>query len=73
MAAALAALGGMVGIVIATGASVVLAEVMSVPCLLVPTTELLSFVFSAGIGVLFGDFPALRAAPMDPVEALWHE
>jgi putative ABC transport system permease protein len=30
-------------------------------------------VFSAGIGVLFGYFPARRAAQMDPIEVLRHE
>ena len=72
-AVVLAALGGVVGIVIATGASIVLAGVMSVPYLFDPTINLLSFVFSAGIGVLFGYFPARRAAQMDPIEALRHE
>ena len=72
-AVALAALGGIVGIVIATGASFVLAGVMGVPYLFDPTINLLSFVFSAGIGVLFGYFPARRAAQMDPIEALRHE
>jgi putative ABC transport system permease protein len=38
-----------------------------------PTINLLSFVFSAGIGVLFGYFPARRAAQLDPIEALRHE
>ena len=72
-AVALAALGGLVGIVIATAASFVLAGVMEVPYLFDPAINLLSFVFSAGIGVLFGYFPARRAARMDPIEALRHE
>lgn len=72
-AVVLAALGGMIGIVLAAGASVVLAKVMQVPFLFNPTINLLSFLFSAGIGVVFGYFPARRAAQMDPIEALRHE
>ena len=72
-AVVLAALGGIIGIVIATAASIVLAGVMGVPFLFDPTINLLSFVFSAGIGVVFGFFPARRAARMDPIEALRHE
>jgi putative ABC transport system permease protein len=72
-AVVLAALGGLVGIVLATGASIVLANVMEVPYLFNPGVNLLSFIFSAGIGVLFGYFPARRAARMDPIEALRHE
>jgi putative ABC transport system permease protein len=72
-AVVLAALGGLVGIVIATAASFVLAGAMGVPYLFDPVINLLSFVFSAGIGVLFGYFPARRAARMDPIEALRHE
>ena len=72
-AVVLAALGGIIGIIIATGASIVLAGVMGVPYLFDPTINLLSFLFSAGIGVLFGYFPARRAAQMDPIEALRHE
>ena len=50
-----------------------LAAVMEVPYLFNPAVNLLSFVFSAGIGVLFGYFPARRAARLDPIEALRHE
>ena len=72
-AVVLAAMGGIVGIVIATGASIALAQVMDVPYLFDPAINLLSFVFSAGIGVVFGYFPARRAAQLDPIEALRHE
>ena len=68
-AVALAALGGLIGIVLATGASMLLASVMSVPYVFDLTINLLSFVFSAGIGVVFGYFPARRAARLDPIEA----
>ena len=72
-AVVLAALGGLIGIVLATLASIGLADVMEVPYLFNPGVNLLSFLFSAGIGVLFGYFPARRAARLDPIEALRHE
>jgi putative ABC transport system permease protein len=72
-AVVLAALGGLIGIVLATGASIVLAGVMDVPYVFNPMVNLVSFLFSAGIGVLFGYFPARRAARLDPIEALRHE
>ena len=72
-AVVLAALGGLIGIVLATGASMLLANVMKVPYVFNLGVNLMSFVFSAGIGVLFGYFPARRAARMDPIDALRHE
>jgi putative ABC transport system permease protein len=72
-AVALAALGGLVGVVIATGMSMGFAAGMGIPFLFDPAINVLSFAFSACIGVLFGFFPARRAARMDPIEALRHE
>ncbi len=72
-AVALSALGGIVGIILAMLASLGLAKVMQVPYIFDPSINLLSFVFSAAIGVVFGYFPARRAARLDPIEALRHE
>jgi putative ABC transport system permease protein len=50
--------------VLATGASIGLSAVMNLPYAFNPAINLLSFVFSAAIGVLFGYFPrAARRAP----------
>jgi len=72
-AVVLSALGGLVGIAIATVASYALSHYMAVPYVFDVTINVLALVFSAGIGVLFGYFPARRAARMDPIEALRHE
>ncbi len=72
-AVVLASLGGLVGIALATAASIALANVMQIPYLFDPAINLLSFLFSAGIGVIFGFFPARRAAQLDPIDALRHE
>jgi putative ABC transport system permease protein len=72
-AVVLSALGGLIGIVIATAASYGLSTVMTVPYAFDLSINLLSLIFSAAIGVVFGYFPARRAARMDPIEALRHE
>lgn len=72
-AVVLAALGGLIGVVLAALASVVLSGVMGIPFVFSPAVNLASFFFSAVIGVVFGYFPARRAARMDPIDALRHE
>ncbi len=72
-AVVLAALGGLIGIAIATAASLLLTSVMGVPYVFDTTINLVSFGFSALIGVVFGYFPARRAARLDPIDALRHE
>ena len=72
-AVVLSSLGGLIGILIATVASIGLAQLMQVPFLFGPGINLLAFLFSAAIGVIFGYFPARRAARLDPIDALRHE
>jgi putative ABC transport system permease protein len=72
-AVVLAALGGLIGLVLATAASLGLAKLMQIPYQFDPAINLLSFAFSAAIGVVFGYFPARRAARLDPIDALRQE
>jgi putative ABC transport system permease protein len=69
----MSALGGLVGILLGLGASAVGTHFLKIP--FVPSAGIvaLAFMFSAGIGVAFGYFPARRAARLDPIEALRHE
>ena len=69
----LGCLGGLLGIVIAAIASWVLASFMQVPFAFYPGINLLSFGFAALTGIVFGYFPARRAARLDPIEAVRHE
>jgi putative ABC transport system permease protein len=72
-AVVLSSIGGLIGIALATVASLALVSVMQVPYVADPGINLLAFLFSAAIGVIFGYFPARRAARLDPIEALRHE
>lgn len=72
-AVVLSSLGGLIGIALAAGASIALSSLMGIPYLFDPTINLLAFIFSAAIGVIFGYFPAHRAARLNPIDALRHE
>jgi putative ABC transport system permease protein len=72
-AVVLASLGGIAGLLLALLASWALAPLLQVPFLFDPTINLVAFGFSALIGVVFGYFPARRAAALNPIDALRHE
>ncbi len=65
--------GGLIGVVLALGASVALANVLRIPFVLNIPIIVVAVLFSAAIGVIFGYFPARKAARLDPIEALRHE
>jgi putative ABC transport system permease protein len=72
-AVVLSALGGLIGIVLALVACLGLTTLMHMPFLFNPGINLLAFLFSAAIGIVFGFFPARRAAGLDPIVALRYE
>ena len=72
-AVALSALGGLIGIVLALFVCLGLTALMHMPFLFNPGINLLAFVFSAAIGIVFGYMPARRAASLDPIVALRFE
>jgi len=72
-AVVLSSFGGLIGIVVALAASVWLAAMLHVPFVFNAGIVVIAFLFSAAVGVIFGYFPALKAARLDPIEALRHE
>jgi len=72
-AVVLSSSGGLFGILLGLGGSYALKNVLQVPFVFDPGIAVVAFVFSAAVGVVFGYFPALKAARLDPIEALRHE
>jgi putative ABC transport system permease protein len=69
----LSCLGGVLGILLAQVLVLIIAPLMQVPVLFVPQINVIAFLISAAIGVIFGYFPARRAANLNPIDALRYE
>ncbi|MBN8832263.1 MAG: ABC transporter permease [Sphingomonadales bacterium] len=72
-AVVLSCLGGIIGLLIAQLAIAIATPLMQVPWTFDPQINVFAFLISALIGVVFGYFPARRAAGLNPIDALRHE
>ncbi len=72
-AVTLSCVGGITGIILAYFLCDLLAGTVGAPFIFDPKINIIAFVFSAAIGILFGFMPARHAASLDPIEALRHE
>jgi putative ABC transport system permease protein len=72
-AVVLSSLGGLVGIVLALAASFGITALLNIPLIFNGTIIIISFIFSAAVGVIFGYVPAKKAARLNPIDALRYE
>jgi putative ABC transport system permease protein len=69
----LSLLGGVAGVLVGLGAAAGAAALLGLPFVPNVGIALVAFLFSGVVGVVFGYFPAHKAARMNPIEALRHE
>jgi putative ABC transport system permease protein len=69
----LSLVGGLLGITLGGVAAITLAWIAAWPVFIDYQMVLLAFAVSAGVGVFFGYYPALKASRLDPIEALRYE
>jgi len=69
----LSGVGGLIGVVLGITIPFIISTFWGMTTIVTPVAPILAFSISALIGVVFGIYPSVRAAEMDPVEALRHE
>jgi putative ABC transport system permease protein len=71
-------IGGAIGLAVGQGITSVVVKFLPkeahiTSIIIPPSAVMIAFTFSAGVGLIFGMFPAIKAARLDPIEALRHE
>ncbi len=69
----LTALGGLFGMCLGIAISYLLSVLLNLPFTISPTSVVLAIGVSGGIGILFGWYPARKAAALEPIETLRYE
>jgi putative ABC transport system permease protein len=66
-------LGGIIGTIMGIAISIIFTHYLNMPRVISLTSIMLAFIVSAGVGILFGWYPANKAARLQPIEALRYE
>jgi putative ABC transport system permease protein len=66
-------IGGVIGTVLGIGISFIIAKFIKIPPSVSISTIAIAWIFSAGVGIFFGLYPANKASKLDPIEALRYE
>jgi putative ABC transport system permease protein len=69
----LSVVGGIFGVLLGVGSSIVISNTLNWPTLISPISIFASVIFSVLVGVAFGYYPARKAASLDPIDALRYE
>ncbi len=69
----LSAAGGILGVLLGVAIPHFVSQFTGMPTIVTFWSPVLAFTISGAVGIIFGIYPAFRAAAMDPVEALRHE
>jgi putative ABC transport system permease protein len=69
----LSTMGGVLGVCLGIALSYFVSHLFDFPTIVRPWSPVLAFAVSLAVGLIFGTYPARRAAYMDPIEALRHE
>jgi len=65
--------GGLLGLGLGVGFTAAMSRMIQQPVVLTPQIMLLGLCFAVGVGIFFGFYPAIRAARLNPIEALRYE
>jgi len=65
--------GGLIGVAVGVTTPMLVSQLTDMKTIVTPMSVLISFGISGAVGVVFGIYPASRAAALDPIEALRHE
>jgi ABC-type antimicrobial peptide transport system permease subunit len=66
-------LGGLLGLVLGVGFTAAMSDLIQQPVVMNPRIMVLGLGFAVAVGIFFGFYPAIRAARLNPIEALRYE